>query len=86
VDIRYSQALKLSLAFQGGTVAWVGFWAVYGRGLDADNLASIGSFGVAYMSVVLLEPLVDLAVLAVAKRLHRLQGTGLFTPRLHSPA
>jgi ABC-type Co2+ transport system permease subunit len=83
VDIRYGQALKLSLAYQGGIVLWVGFWALYGRGMEAGNLSGIGSFGAAYMSVVLLEPLVDLAVLAVAKRLHQLKGSPVLEPRLY---
>lgn len=84
VDIGYAQALKLSLVYQGGIVVWVGFWAIYGRGVGVENLASIGSFGAAYMSVVLLEPLVDLTVLAVAKQVHRLKGSLVATPRLHS--
>ena len=86
VDIRYAQALKLSLAYQGGIVLWVGFWALYGQGLGADNLASIGTFGVAYMTVVLLEPLIDLAILAIAKTLHRLKGTALVERRLYHAA
>lgn len=86
VDIRYGQALKLSLAYQGGIVLWVGFWALYGRGMEAGNLSGIGSFGAAYMSVVLLEPLVDLAVLAVAKRLHQLKGSPVVEPRLYVAA
>ncbi|WP_234264810.1 energy-coupling factor ABC transporter permease [Hydrogenophaga sp. NFH-34] len=86
VDLRYGQALKLSVAYQGGIVLWVGFWALYGGGLEVSNLASIGSFGVAYMSVVLAEPLIDLAVLAVAKTLHRLKGTLVVEPRLHNAA
>ncbi|MDZ7875624.1 MAG: energy-coupling factor ABC transporter permease [Rhizobium sp.] len=86
VDIGYAQALKLSVVYQGGIVVWVAFWAIYGRGVGADNLVSIGSFGSAYMTVVLLEPLVDLAVLAVAKQLHRLKGSLVVTPRLHSAA
>ncbi len=86
VDLRYRQALKLSLAYQGGIVAWVAFWAVYGQGLGADNLARIGRFGAAYLGVVLLEPLVDLGVLAVAKRLQRLRGTIALEPRLHAAA
>lgn len=69
VDLEYRQALALSAAYQGGIVAWVAFWAFYGRGFGAENLASVGSFGAAYMTVVLLEPLVDLAVLAGAKAL-----------------
>lgn len=84
VDVRYSQALKLSLAYQGGIVAWVAFWALYGQGMGAGNLLSIGTFGAAYMTVVLLEPLVDLAVLAVAKKLYRLKGTPVVEPRLHA--
>jgi ABC-type Co2+ transport system permease subunit len=28
-DIKYTQALKLSTAYQGGIVAWVAFWAFY---------------------------------------------------------
>ena len=86
VDIRYAQALKLSLAYQGGIVLWVGFWALYGQGMGAENLASIGSFGVAYMTVVLLEPLIDLGVLAIAKTLHRLKSTALVERRLYSAA
>jgi len=86
VDIRYGPALKLSLAYQGGIVLWVGFWALYGRGMEAGNLSSIGSFGAAYMAVVLLEPLVDLGVLAVAKRLHQLKGSPVVEPRLYVAA
>lgn len=86
VDIRYAQALKLSLAYQGGIVMWVGFWALYGQGMGAENLASIGTFGAAYMTVVLLEPLIDLGVLAIAKTLHRLKGSTLVQRRLYSAA
>jgi hypothetical protein len=64
-------------------VAWVAFWAVYGAGFGAANLAAIGTFGVAYMAVVLIEPLVDLAVLALAKTL-RAPGSALVTPRLYT--
>lgn len=86
VDIGYRQALKLSLAYQGGIVLWVAFWALNARGLDAGNLGEIGRFGVAYLGVVLLEPLIDLAVLAAAKAAHRLQGTALVHARLHRAA
>ena len=86
VDTRYTQALALSTAYQGGIVAWVAFWALYGQGVGADNLQSIGSFGAAYLSVVLLEPLVDLGVLAAAKALRRLQGSTLIQSRVYQPA
>lgn len=83
VDLSYKQALALSTAYQGGIVAWVAFWAVYGQGFAAANLASVAIFGAAYMAVVLVEPLVDLAVLAVAKSLRSAKGSALTTHRLH---
>ena len=82
VDISYKQALKLSLTYQGGTVAWVAFWAFYGQGFGAENMASVATFGLAYMSVVLLEPVLDLAVLAGAKSLNRVKNSSLFEARL----
>lgn len=82
VDLKYGQALALSTAYQGGVVAWVAFWAILGQGFS--NIAAIGAFGAAYMTVVLLEPLVDLAVLATAKRLKGLRGSGLVAPRLYA--
>ncbi|MBK8082586.1 MAG: energy-coupling factor ABC transporter permease [Devosia sp.] len=83
VDLRYGQALALSATYQGGVVVWVGFWALYGQGLGADNLAAVAAFGGAYMLVVLLEPLIDLGVLAGAKLARGLAATGLVTPRLY---
>lgn len=84
VDLRYGQALALSATYQGGVVVWVGFWALYGQGVGADNLAAVASFGGAYMLVVLAEPLIDLAVLAGAKLVRGLGRTGLVTPRLYA--
>ena len=46
-------------------------------------LAAVSSFGAAYMLVVLLEPLVDLGVLALAKRA---KSSALTSQRLHNPA
>jgi hypothetical protein len=83
VDLRYGQALSLSTAYQAGIVAWVAFWAIYGRGLGADNLASIATFGASYAMVIFVEPLVDLGVLALAKSLRGMLDGGLVTPRLH---
>lgn len=86
VDLKYRQALALSTIYQGGVVAWVAFWAIYGAGFGAENLASVASFGAAYMAVVLIEPLADLAVLALAKTLHGLHGSPWVTPRLYQAA
>lgn len=86
VDLKYSQALALSTAYQGGVVLWVAFWAFYGQGFGAENLASIVTFGGTYMLVVIVEPLADLAVLAGAKALKGLRGTAIVTPRLYDAA
>ena len=83
VDLEYRQVLALSTVYQGGVVAWVAFWAIYGAGYGAANLSAIGTFGVAYMAVVLIEPLADLAVLAGAKA-QKGKGSSLVTPRLYA--
>jgi len=83
VDIKYSQALQLSLTYQGGIVAWVAFWAFYGQGFSAENLVSVAAFSGAYLSVILLEPIVDLAILAAAKTLHSQKGSRLVNARLY---
>lgn len=86
-ELKYSQVLKLSMAYQAGIVSWVAFWAFYGQGFGSENLASIVSFGSAYMLVVIIEPFVDLAVLAFAKSLKdKLSNTKLMEQRLYNKA
>lgn len=83
VDLEYKQVLALSAVYQGGVVTWVAFWAVYGAGFGAESLAAIATFGAAYMVVVLIEPIADLAVLGLAKALKR-QGSPFVTPQLYA--
>lgn len=82
VDITYQQALKLSFTYQGGIIVWVAFWAFYGQSFSAESLLSVSSFGAAYLAVVLIEPILDLAVLAGAKSLHGLKQSQWFERRL----
>jgi len=70
-DIGYAQLLKLSIIWEGSIVSWVAFWALYGQGFGAENLHNVWTFGVAYMAVVIIEPLVDLAVLALVKAFYK---------------
>lgn len=86
VDIKYGHALALSTAYQGGVVAWVAFWAFYGQGFGAENAASVVSFGAAYMLVIIIEPIADLAVLFAAKTMRSGSQTPLFYNRLHNAA
>lgn len=83
-DVSYAQALALSTTYQGGIVAWVAFWALYGSGMGAETLVSVGTFGMAYMTVIVVEPLLDLAVLAGAKNMDHLKNSKVFTRRLYN--
>jgi len=82
-DLRYGQALALSTAYQGGIVVWIAFWALYGHGFGAENLSQVATFGAAYMTVIIVEPLIDLGVLTMAKVLHGLQDSKLVERRLY---
>ncbi|MDZ4236326.1 MAG: energy-coupling factor ABC transporter permease [Dietzia sp.] len=86
IELKYRQVLALSATYQAGIVSWVTFWALYGEGLTAETLSSVALFGIAYMSVIVLEPLADLAVLAGAKGLHRFRDNTVLEPRLFAPA
>ncbi|MDA4847431.1 energy-coupling factor ABC transporter permease [Hoeflea poritis] len=83
-DVSYKQTLALSTAYQGGIVCWVAFWAFYGSGFGAENLSQVGTFGIAYLTVILLEPVLDLGILAVAKNMDRFQNSPLFNRRLYT--
>ena len=69
-DITYAQMLKMSVVWQGAIISWVAFWAFYGQGFGAENLTAVGSFAGAYILVVLIEPLIDLAILSAVKTYH----------------
>lgn len=86
VDLKYRQALALSATYQAGVVSWVAFWALYGEGFTAEAVSGIAAFGAAYVAVIALEPLADLAVLAAAKALRQLEGGVWWEPRLFNPA
>ncbi len=85
VDLGYADVLKLSATYQGGVIAWVAFWATYGQGFGAENMASVAGFAAAYLVVIVIEPVADLAVLATAKAFRRLEGSQLVDARLHQP-
>ena len=86
VQLRYRQALALSTTYQAGIVSWVAFWALYGEGFAGHTVADIATFGAAYLTVIIVEPLADLAVLAAAKGLHRAKDSLLLERRLFNPA
>jgi hypothetical protein len=64
-------------------VSWVAFWALYGQGFGAENLHNIATFSGAYMLVVIIEPFIDLAVLALVKAFYKSDSCNiLFNKRL----
>ncbi|MCK4440673.1 MAG: energy-coupling factor ABC transporter permease [Sulfurovaceae bacterium] len=82
-DISYLQMLKMSLIWEGAIVSWVAFWAFYGQGFTAENIHNILIFGGAYMLVVILEPLIDLAILSAVKAWYKSDSCNiLFDKRL----
>lgn len=85
-DVTYMQALVLSTSFQAGVVAWVAFWAFYANGFGAENLSQVAAFGTAYLAVIVVEPVLDISVLAVAKALHRFETSPVFHQRLYHAA
>ena len=82
VDCTYKQLLKMSATYQSGIVTWVAFWAFYGQGFGADNISAVTGFGLAYLSVILIEPVVDVTILAIAKMRLDMAGNMIFTTRL----
>lgn len=86
VDLGYWDVFRLSLVYQGGVATWVAFWSLYGGGFGVENLTAVASFFFAYILVVAIEPLIDLAVLAAAKSGRRLTQLGFFQHRLHHSA
>jgi ABC-type Co2+ transport system permease subunit len=82
-DISYTQMLKMSVIWEGAIVSWVAFWALYGQGFGAENLSEVLSFGSAYMLVIILEPFIDMAVLAAVKTFYKSNSCSiLFDKRL----
>ena len=49
-------------------------------------MSSIATFAASYAMVIVVEPLVDLGVLALAKSLRGVLDGALVTPRLHNAA
>ena len=82
VDCTYKQALKLSATYQSGIVVWVAFWAFYGQGFGVDNISEVTGFGLAYLLVILIEPIVDVVILAIAKARRNMASSVLFTTQL----
>lgn len=83
VDISYKQMISLSAVYQAGIVSWVVFWVLYGNGVAVESFESLAHFSLAYLPVILIEPLADVALLWVAKTMHAMPGSSILQPRLN---
>jgi ABC-type Co2+ transport system permease subunit len=84
VDIKYRQLLALSAAYQGGVIALVALWCFYGRGFGVDNVNAVWWFALNYLVVIVVEPVICMLLLALAKKYDYLtKGHPLFYNRLH---
>ncbi|MBX2809013.1 MAG: energy-coupling factor ABC transporter permease [Cellvibrionaceae bacterium] len=85
-DLSYGHVVKLSAVYQGGIITWVAFWAFYGKGFGEENLNAVYTFALAYMTIVLVEPLIDMAVLFCAKQWPGLADKPMINRRLYQTA
>jgi ABC-type Co2+ transport system permease subunit len=83
-DISYFQMLKMSIVWESAIISWVGFWAFYGQGFSTENLYNVFIFGSSYILVVIIEPLVDLALLSAVKAFSSRGCNILFDKRLNN--
>ena len=85
-NLSYGQVLQLSHVYQDGIVSWVAFWAFFSQGFGTENIAQVLSFGTAYLTVIVLEPLINLGLLAGVKAFPALNSSSLLSRRLFQPA
>jgi ABC-type Co2+ transport system permease subunit len=83
-DLRYRDVLTLTGIYQGGIILWVAFWCFYGQGFGQETFYSVGVFSLAYSTVIGIECLLDVGLLATLKSYKRKTLPSVFNPRLIS--
>tara|TARA_A100001011_G_scaffold305597_1_gene320240 strand:- start:571 stop:1254 length:684 start_codon:yes stop_codon:yes gene_type:complete len=83
-DLKYRQLLALTGTYQGGIIAWVAFWSFYGQGFSAEASNSVVIFSLGYSTVIAIECILDVGILAMVKRYHNNLPKNLFIARLAS--
>ena len=81
-DLRYRHVLTLTGLYQGGIILWVAFWCFYGQGFNQETFYNVGVFSLAYSTVIGIECLLDVGVLAMLKRYKKQSLPAIFNPRL----
>ena len=83
-DLRYRHVLTLTGLYQGGIIMWVAFWCFYGQGFNQETFYNVGIFSLAYSTVIGIECLLDVGLLAMLKRYKKKSLPAIFDPRLIS--
>ena len=83
-ELKYSQVISLTGIYQGGIILWVAFWCFYGQGFNQETFYNVGIFSLAYSTVIGIECLLDVGLLATLKRYKKRSLPSVFNQRLIS--
>ena len=83
-DLQYRQVISLTGIFQGGIILWVAFWCFYGQGFNQETFYNVGVFSLAYSTVIGIECLLDVGLLATLKSYKKRSLPSVFNQRLIS--
>ena len=83
-DLRYKQVISLTGVYQGGIILWVAFWCFYGQGFNQETFYNVGVFSLAYSTVIGIECLLDVGLLAILKSYKKRTLPSVFNKRLIS--
>ncbi len=83
-DLKYRQVISLTGIYQGGIILWVAFWCFYGQGFNQETFYNVGIFSLAYSTVIGIECLLDVGLLATLKSYKNRSLPSVFNQRLIS--
>ena len=83
-DLQYRQVISLTGIYQGGIILWVAFWCFYGQGFNQETFYNVGIFSLAYSTVIGIECLLDVGLLATLKSYKKRSLPSVFNQRLIS--
>ena len=83
-DLKYRHVISLTGIYQGGIILWVAFWCFYGQGFNQETFYNVGIFSLAYSTVIGIECLLDVGLLATLKSYKKRSLSSVFNQRLIS--
>ena len=82
--LKYTHVISLAGIYQGGIILWVAFWCFYGQGFNQETFYNVGVFSLAYSTVIGIECLLDVGLLATFKSYKKRSLPSVFNQRLIS--